>query len=109
LVSAIACLSNEAIRLASASTKPSSSASGSNRPADLRLVRVRQRADNGTTYPIGTGYRNHFHAWRRRSRLCQALQSSVDDQEKALSDYKLYVAERYASQEFLERSEAGDH
>ena len=51
--------------------------------------------------PTGTGRRNHFHAWRRRSRLCQALQSSVGDQEKALSEYKLYVAERYASKEYL--------
>ena len=29
------------------------------------------------------------------------LQSRIGDQEKALIEYKLYVAERYASKEFL--------
>jgi hypothetical protein len=35
------------------------------------------------------------------------LQSRVSDQEKALGEFKLYVAEHYAG--VLERSEAGDH
>jgi hypothetical protein len=37
----------------------------------------------------------------------KALQIRIGKQEKELSGYKLYVVERYASKEFLERDEKG--
>jgi hypothetical protein len=45
--------------------------------------------------------RDHFHAWRCRAAYVKRLQSRVSDQEKALGEFKLYIAEHYASQEFL--------
>jgi hypothetical protein len=37
----------------------------------------------------------------RAAAYVKQLQSGVSNQEKALSEYKLYVAERYASKEYL--------
>jgi hypothetical protein len=44
--------------------------------------------------------RDHFHAGAVAAYV-KRLQSRVNDQEKALGEFKLYVAEHYASQEFL--------
>ena len=49
------------------------------------------------------GVRDRFHAWRRRSRLCQKS-SRPHRQERELVDYKLYVAEQSATKEFLAES-----
>ena len=45
--------------------------------------------------------RNHFHARWRCSRLCQGATAPRRQAREELSDYKLYVAERYASKEYL--------